>query len=216
MSNKRDRAWRRCQRARHINNRVENDLVPRVESVWPTAIWQLHTPHGEPMPFFKREAGGPGTVKKIGDTVVVKLRHEYGCPHYKPEKWFNHVLKAWVRPEYVPTSTSCGPKCAPYPGPSPSAHWWHPWPAAPVGFVWRLIRFTDPQSKEFAEGKLAKWRRPKGKWSFTSATGRQHAVSVGERKNWKLLYTRHVKVYRASKLGFQYGILRRHAIENED
>jgi hypothetical protein len=157
------------------------------------------------MPFFKREAGGPNESKKVGDTVIVKMRHEYGCPHYKPEKRFNYALNMWAAPAYVPTGTTCGSKCAPYPGPSPTSRWWSPWPAAPVGFVWRLIRFTEPQPRGFAEGKLAKWRRPKGKWSFTSSSGRQHSVSNGDRKNWKLLYTRHVKVRRASKLGFVYG-----------
>jgi hypothetical protein len=158
------------------------------------------------MPFFKRQQTVPCEGMFVGKTQVVAMKHDYGCPLYKPSGWFNHVTHQWIITPYTPTSDGCTPRCRLYPGPAPGPYEWNPWPAAPAGFIWKIVRFTEPQQREWPFGKLAKWHRPKGRWTFTGVSGRIHGVGIRGEKNWKLLYTRHVKVKRARQLGFEYGV----------
>lgn len=60
-------------------------------------------------------------------------------------------------------------------------------PALPAGFYWQFVRMTDPEPRCWMTGKFNKVKTPHSHKKFV--------------KNWKFLYTRHVKVKRARQLG---------------
>lgn len=199
MAQERDRAWRRHQRARHIEHRVAEDMVPKQEPKGLVAIWQLHTPQGEPMPVFKRHQ--LADKEELGSQQVVRIRHRYGCPHYASFSW------------YTPVMNTCNEDCRPFPGLANRGNG-HSWPEAPLGFIWKIIQVIDPEIRPWAKGKLDKNKRPKGKYQFQGVSGRIHILAASRgAKNWKMLYTRSVKVARASQLGKVY---RRHRDYPED
>lgn len=213
MSKKRGRAWRRAQRERIIQKRMDRYPTER-RLPGKARLWQCHMPDGTPINMFHREyslgplvreepdgslvyeyqvpVGATGGFPTSGEDKVVEVRwHQYGCPERGTyTEWVKRPDGEWGKETRGPTQETC--ECT-----SRHPHWGDPVP--PAGYFWRVIKEYTPEDRGFAEGKLDKTALPAG-----AAGDQDHWKPSGKDKRWKMMYTRKEKLHRAKKLGFDY------------
>lgn len=160
MGHPRDIAWRRQQRAVHINRRKDRAPDPKPEKYG--SRWQLHTPDGDPLPIFHREANK--STEAVLEPQTVTMRVTY------------HLWQCDRIPDCGCTR-SLSPK----------------WAGGMEGFVWMPLYKYTVAEQPFCLSKFDKLYCPKG---------RSQERTQQFTKNWKLMYFRRNKVYRAARLGW--------------
>lgn len=184
---KRDRAWRRAQRARIIQARKHRAYTYPEQPLM--ELWQLHDPEGRPLPVFHRKRDH-GASKE--DTPVV-LYHRRTCREYGGHLQWVYDSGSYTQVWTVPTEDCRCQNITPRWG---CRAWSDPSPVIQAGMTWKFLKTYRPCPKTFHTGILDKchgeepghgWDRPKG-----------------SDKRWKNITGRSRKVYRAAKLGFVF------------
>lgn len=120
----RTRAWRRRQRALHIERRRHR--IPDWPAPWPVQLWQLHTPDGEPTPRFHREVVRP---PDLGSTTELPVEVRDAC-----------IAELMAAPAPEPRMIVAAASARPWePDRSP------PWRGGELGWEWRPVRRTLPR-----------------------------------------------------------------------